>query len=283
MRAKLQTQCCKVGTCFYLKVAQVILSIPHAEKKENTKTIFSSRTTKVLSTQTIVMDYSCRDIPMRLDIHHQPLNFDIYLSQMIDVPRSSVDQQPYNFQLELQALEFVDQIIQRTQKEHETFKHQESDAAIQPNSSLEVSNCDQGTSKQSDNNNQCIILDHPPPIAQSAPLLPPSCPVETLLTPIKSSVTLTTNSCNTSDLQSSSEGSRVNQINLRDFEDTNYSPFDHLELQTIDELKELNLVFQASYANQTNDINITNNNNTNHLQPTLNTNQSTQNRPNATM
>jgi len=48
------------------------------------------------------MDDSCRDIPRRLDIKNQPLEFDINLSQVMEVPRTpTLEVPPYNFKLEM--------------------------------------------------------------------------------------------------------------------------------------------------------------------------------------
>lgn len=173
------------------------------------------------------MDYSCRDIPMRLDIRHQPLNFDIYLSQDIDLPRTSLDEPPYNFQLEVEALERVDMMLVRTRQEHESnegphiLKEQIPSTSNDDSSNL--------------SNIQQIPHQDPPP---------PSCPTEALLTPIKSTYALISPA-----EKPATNGSTLNRINPQDFEDMHYNPFDHLELQTIDELRELDLVFQASYAN----------------------------------
>lgn len=175
------------------------------------------------------MDYSCRDIPMRLDVKHQPLNFDIYLSQVIDLPRTSLDEEPYNFQLELDALQKVDQILKRTQKE---------DAVVNPTDErettvVEATNSELMGSKPSPD--QLLSFNEPPP---------PSCPTETPLTPIKSTH-IPSQTGNTE-----TEPPASSLINPRDFEEMHFDPFDHLALQTIDERRELSLVFQASYANR---------------------------------
>jgi hypothetical protein len=166
----------------------------------------------------VVMDQSCQDIPMRLDIKHQPLNFDIYLEQEIDIPKTSIDEKPYDFQLELDALNRVDQIIGRT---------------LNTGTKCAVITSD----RQND------------PLTQAAIVPSPSCPMEVPLTPMKYSIGPITTNCN-SNQESNSNRSTVNQINPHEFEEIHYNPFDHLELQTIDELKELDLVFQASYANR---------------------------------
>lgn len=152
---------------------------------------------------------------MRLDIKYQPLNFDIYLSQEIDVPRTSLEEKPYDFQREVDALKTVDTLLERIHN---------------------------GTQKKK------VFELKEPFTSTSVPLTPstisaPSCPTETLLTPIKSSPTEIHSTPSTQ-----SNGQTANQVNPRDFEDIHYNPFDHLELQTIDELRELDLVFQASYA-----------------------------------
>lgn len=233
------------------------------------------------------MDQSCRDIPMRLDVKHQPLNFDIYLSQVIDVPKTSIDDPPYNFQLELEALEIVDRIIERTTQE----QRKQTDCE-EPQTIRDLMDHDQiltpTTVTQNGQCNSQIAIDSsltPTPssfqfpafnnqirptasaantsnntIATKPPLLPPSCPIETPLTPVKCFIepNSTTNSANSntssnaniSNQENNSDKQTVNQINPKDFEEIHYNPFDHLELQTIDELRELDLVFQASYANQ---------------------------------
>lgn len=159
------------------------------------------------------MDYNCRDIPMRLDIRYQPLDFEIYLSQAIEVPRTSLQEPPYDFHLESEALQIVDQILERTQVENGTISTINSEDTL--------------TNKT---------------VPKEIGTLPhPSCPTEIPLTPIKSSIS-----------PQSSENDNpqpTNLINLRDFEDTHYNPFDHLELQTIDERRELDLVFQATATN----------------------------------
>lgn len=277
----------------------------------------------------IAMDQSCRDIPMRLDINHQPLNFDIYLSQVIDIPRTpSLEVPSYDFSLEKRALEYVDQIIARIQ-----LDEQKSQAALASDNQEDqlksnvVTSCDlsdlidQGNppfyddtvttpiaasniaidsykrlteqsvdQKQDESSGQASQHQNIKSLRDGSKntlqLAPPTCPVETPLTPIrcfsetnepttanstisssvsaKSSTTTncdlsklaTTNHCNpnTDSSQATKDNSRketsVNQVNPRDFEDIHNDPFDNLELQTIDELRELNLVFQASFANQ---------------------------------
>lgn len=233
---------------------------------------------------------------MRLDINHQPLNFDIYMEQVIEIPKTSIDEPPYDFSLELEALKRVDQIIDRTLNETKraVINHsdqEQDDHHMSPGQSpllrfttsttlapdttpATVTQLQEQCNSQSissgtthpDSNNFKIV-----PTTQAAMAPPPSCPMEVPLTPIKcfiepmsttdstlSSTTMAqapptqTNmatNCN-SKQESNSDRSTVNQINPRDFEEMHYNPFDHLELQTIDELKELDLVFQASYANR---------------------------------
>lgn len=196
------------------------------------------------------MDYSCRDIPMKLDIKYQPLNFEIYLSQIIDIPRTSVEQEPYNFQLEIDALKRVDQIIERTQKQEQERLPELDENIIthEPLNPIPSTNSSDPITNNNINNNQETLGNTSNHIVNA--LTPsPSCPTETPLTPMKSNLT----SSNINDnLKTSKEDEvgKTNKVNPRDFEDMHYNPFDHLELQTIDELRELDLVFQASYANQ---------------------------------
>lgn len=233
----------------------------------------------------VVMDQGCQDIPMRLDIQHQPLNFDIYLEQVIDIPKTSIDQPPYDFHLEHEALKRVDEIIERTLSgtklavsdcdphdnpltgpDHSpllkfttntpaTVTQLGEQYNSQPETSRRVSHTNADTSRV------------PKTLAAITP--PPSCPMEVPLTPIKCFIEPTTSSCpiTTTESQSAiaasvrdsncnsnqeinSGGATMNQINPLEFEEMHYNPFDHLELQTIDERKELDLVFQASYANR---------------------------------
>ena len=192
---------------------------------------------------------------MRLDIRHQPLNFDIYLSQVIDVPRTSIDEPAYNFKLELEALEKVDEIIQRTQSINP--EGNTPIGLVQDNDIQDIieQNTNITTTSTSERTEKCNI--HHSELASrfttqsnnTATLLTPSCPIEVPLTPIKCTVDSTTSGISS---QQNDDRPTVNQINPRDFEEMGYNPFDHLELQTIDELRELDLVFQASYANQAN-------------------------------
>lgn len=260
---------------------------------------------------------------MRLDIKYQPLDFEVYLSQVIDIPRvSSLEQPPYTFQLEKEALEKVDQILERTKREAQELEdriksrgQQEQVAAAfgtiaQSTIDNAINRIDIETSDTIDTTQALKqatnyeTLDDPPPSQQQIPLGPPphlqqmptvalppttditiplvptnsttktpllpvpSCPTETPLTPIKSDLA-TNDTTNNTDLQQNQQQQQsqetvgtnnLNRVNPIDFEEINYNPFDHLELQTIDELRELNLVFQASYANQANI-------NSNQLQP----------------
>jgi hypothetical protein len=238
------------------------------------------------------MDQSCQDIPMRLDIKHQPLNFDIYLEQVIDIPKTSINEPPYDFRLEVEALRRVDRIIERTL---EGTKHavinadQQDDLLTCPDQSpllrfttTTTSTTTPATVTQINEqcNSQSLPLEpstnnsadtfHKVPAPQAAIAPPPSCPMEVPLTPIKCfmepytipegtlsrttmvapSATNKVTNCNSNQETSNSDRSTVNQINPQDFEEMHYNPFDHLELQTIDERKELDLVFQASYANR---------------------------------
>lgn len=195
------------------------------------------------------MDYSCRDIPMILDIRYQPLNFDIYFSQVIEVPRTSLQEQPYDFKSENEALEKVDQIIERTQRENEDFKSildAESKSQIPSEPTSDSSNI-----SDTDAINQNLV--------NTVLVAPPSCPTETPLTPIKSTVIPTSSSGSLTTATNSQEEQQkqpeVPLFNPRDFEDIHYKfdPFDHAELQTIDERRELDMIFQAaSFANQSN-------------------------------
>lgn len=182
------------------------------------------------------MDYNCTDIPMRLDIRHQPLNFDIYLSQVIEIPRTCLEDPPYDFRIESEALQIVDRILERTQSANETLRPVET---VNENPVINSNNeCSENTTTSRTAPTEFATV--PPP---------PSCPTEVPLTPIKSSVTSISS---VNDNTQPASGTSGNLINLGDFEDTHYNPFDHLELETIDELRELDLVFQASYANQAN-------------------------------
>lgn len=167
---------------------------------------------------------------MRLDVKHQPLNFDIYLSQNIDIPKTSLDEEPYNFQLELDALQKVDHILKRLQQVTPTVTEtEEQEAPVIKETKLEP---------QVDRSSPGQLMSFTEVIP------PPSCPIEAPLTPIKSTY-VPSNPSNTEP-----EPPAGSLVNPKDFEEIHYNPFDHLELQTIDELRELDLVFQASYANQ---------------------------------
>lgn len=171
------------------------------------------------------MDYNCRDIPMKLDVKHQPLNFDIYLDNRIEIPRTSIDEKPYDFKLELHALQMVDQILQRSQHKKDT--------------NLE--------DKIEQHSNISQLSPSPSPPSSSSNKFPvPSCPTEGPLTPVKSDLLSENGRINTSEQKENP----ANRINPKDFEDIHYNPFDHLELQTIDERRELDLVFRASYTKQ---------------------------------
>lgn len=223
---------------------------------------------------------------MRLDINHQPLNFDIYLSQVIDLPKTSLDEAPYDFQLEQEALRMVDNILERTTSNLENAisdEHRNLQNLLDKNPMLIPTtvnqNYEQQCNSQTTNNSSSptstqplhlsvsrnqigtstatTTIDTTTPSSSIAPVFlpPPSCPIETPLTPIKCFIESTSNSTaatnsNKSNQETSSSEHTVNQINPKDFEEMHYNPFDHLELQTIDELRELDLVFQASYANQ---------------------------------
>lgn len=152
---------------------------------------------------------------------------------MIEVPRTSLQEPPYDFRLESEALQIVDRILERTQADNK-----------RPQDQLREGSAIDTTIEHSDD----TATDTTVP-KEIGTLPPPSCPTEIPLTPIKSSF-CPLNSDNDNPQQTNSTPG--NLINLGDFEDTHYNPFDHLELQTIDELRELDLVFQASYANQAN-------------------------------
>lgn len=225
---------------------------------------------------------------MRLDIRYQPLDFEIYLSQVIDIPRTSIEEPPYNFQLELEALDRVDQIIERTKPKDIVAPPEQVDLTQESSSLLEQEtnsniNSTEPTittiANEKCNSQQQIAKESSPTSSQLAPAGPntngssssafpfsnkaiihsQSCPIETPLTPIKCTVesNKTTNNSNENNENSNRPADRqpVNQINVRDFEDSHYNPFDHLELQTIDERRELELVFQPSYADQANNKN----------------------------
>lgn len=193
------------------------------------------------------MDYNCRDIPMKLDIKFQPLDFDIYLSQVIDVPITSLEQEPYNFQLEIEALKRVDYILERTQKEEQDRLTKLNESIIKPEPLNNIPSPNSSDLNININNNHQTLENNSNHIVNS--LTPsPSCPTETPLTPMKTNIT-SGNSNDKLETSKEEEKSKMNKVNPRDFEDMHYNPFDHLELQTIDELRELDLVFQASYAN----------------------------------
>lgn len=188
---------------------------------------------------------------MRLSIKYQPLNFDIYLSQVIDIPRTSIEEPPYNFQLELGAIERVEQIIKRTkvneiaktdEQQHDLLEQRQTSTSTTQNEK-----CNSHKSESSSGQNAAIAF----PFNNTAIIPSPSCPIETPLTPIKCTVDSTTNNTdNKTNSNQQLDRPQVNQVNPKEFEEIHYNPFDHLELQTIDELRELDLVFQASYANQ---------------------------------
>lgn len=203
------------------------------------------------------MDYSCRDIPMRLDIRYQPLNFDIYLSQVINIPYTSLNEEPYNFQLENNALEIVNNILERTQKEQELSNKKVKTDIIEPIEPLQPIE-PSSSSVQLEEPSNHLKFNQQAMIPTNVSRITPTCPTDdTPLTPIRtSSLSIPMiPQCNTiiEQQKSSIQSENINQINPEDFEDIHYNPFDQIELQTIDELKELDLVFQASYANnQTN-------------------------------
>lgn len=185
------------------------------------------------------MDYSCRDIPMRLDINHQPLNFDIYLSQVIEIPKTSLDEPPYNFQVEIDALDRVENIIERNQQRS---KAELSDQPVDPTIQSKQQNCEQSQSLS-------IIDEHLERrniVDRVEGAIPPTCPIETPLTPIKGTLIPDKPCCTNS--ENVLDRPVLHQVNPKEFEDTHYNPFDHIELQTIDERRELDLVFRASYA-----------------------------------
>lgn len=186
---------------------------------------------------------------MRLDIRYQPLNFDIYLSQVIEVPRTSLQEQPYDFHSENEALERVDQIIERTQRENKDL-----------NSILDTDSKSQIPSEPTSDFNNISDTDAiNQNLVNTVLVAPPSCPTETPLTPIKSTVIPSSSSSDGSSATGTNsqhqKQSEAPLFNPRDFEDIHYKfdPFDHAELQTIDERRELDMIFQAaSFANQSN-------------------------------
>lgn len=299
------------------------------------------------------MDYSCQDIPMWLGINHQPLNFDIYLSQVIDVPRTqSLEVPPYDFKLELEALERVDRLIERGRLDEEQkqavrnkrnseqqiinnrnlqelleqdnppYYNNTISVPVTVGSTIHLTSATDNSQMQEEEEtiqkqqqqessvlNPTVVgfpiysLEAGSSSTNTASLPPPTCPTEIVSTQSKcyfeqpssstmhdnlspaadsndinkmtaTEATLTTattasttncdsakssdrqiGTCGTKSSQSSDNSSnkqepKVNYINPREFEELHYDPFDHLELQTIDELRELNLVFQASFANQ---------------------------------
>lgn len=224
---------------------------------------------------------------MKLDVKHQPLNFDIYINHNVIIPRTSLEDEPYTFHTELDAIEQVNRILQRTVSEG---NH------VNKNSQSVPQDLDSDVNNKNLNVNGAFVLPEtlslsmdtidkqvqPPPVpphrtdicssiyTQPPPPIPlhtnsismtmPSCPTEIPLMPIKMTTTNIT-VCNRSDqnsIQDSLNKSEnvgnqqstiaVNHVNPRDFEDTHYNPFDHLQLQTIDERRELGLVFQALHA-----------------------------------
>lgn len=230
---------------------------------------------------------------MRLDVKYQPLNFDIYLSQVIDVPKTSLDEAPYDFTQEQKALRIVDSMLGRATAELEDAanggRHNpkdllDEDPMLMPTTINQGS--DQQCNSQSTSNSSSTLTSKQPlqpqalqdqirPVStlsttstitnsigtnafpsSSIFLPPPSCPIETPLTPIKCLIEPTSENSmassvgNKSNQETGSREQTVNQINPLEFEEMHYNPFDHLELQTIDERRELDLVFQASYADQ---------------------------------
>lgn len=198
------------------------------------------------------MDYWCQDIPMRLDVRFQPLNFDIYLREVIEVPRTSLDQN-YDFSCERQALDKVDQIIKRIyDEEHknvaiempalnelkpETLTNSATQPSIKGEDTLEQ------LQPQSLPNLNNMHLQTIPSFTLGSALSTASCPTETPLTP-----TTLTHFSSTNHLKQ--QKNETNRVNPREFEDNDYNPFDQVELQTIDDMRELDLVFKASYANK---------------------------------
>lgn len=157
---------------------------------------------------------------MRLDIRYQPLDFDVYLSQRIDFPQS-VDSFRYDFSGEEEALNNVNIILETVNKERaqlESSKTQQDEEipAITPTTAI--------LNHQS--SLPAIINPEPFYIAPQ----PTPQPAESAIDPKSTNII-------------------TNLVNPCDFEDSSFNPFDHVELQTIDELRELDLVFQASYAN----------------------------------
>lgn len=177
------------------------------------------------------MDYSCRDIPMKLDINHQPLDFNIYLEQIIDIPKTSLDEPPYSFQAENDAIKKVESIITRVQEKSQKVLDAEYQRKSVENSSR-YEDQDQVTKNNT--------------IERLEGAIPPTCPIETPLTPMKGTL-IPVKPC-ADNSERASDRPILNQVNLREFEDLHYNPFDHIELQTIDERRELDLVFRASYA-----------------------------------
>lgn len=196
------------------------------------------------------MDHLCRDIPMKLDIRRQPLDFSIYLHQVIEVPQTSAGEPAYNFQCEIKALETVNQIIEnniKRQQEQQTASSeptQQSDPVADPND----------LSPLASQSSRLPNTEQPPfhiPLTSLEPIRRQQTQ-EAPLTPIKSD--FLDNKSRPADPSNISvptqDEAPANNINPSDFEDIHYDPFDHFELQTIDERRELDLVFRASYADQ---------------------------------
>lgn len=257
------------------------------------------------------MDYNCRDIPMKLDVNHQPLNFDIYLNHRIVIPKTCIEEKPYDFQIELDALEKVNTILERTVSSGVINNSQLSPTTDTTTDQTNIGEIEgvglnhifESGSPTIDTqtdlsspppipphktlcNNQLSDSISIPPLDQAHPeisqstnsfttvTVQPTCPREMPLMPTKNPITatkttndsvdstdhlsnsnsITQEQANKSDnIHKSDQGSQVNQINPRDFEDIHYNPFDHLELQTIDERRELGLVFQALHAKSSSD------------------------------
>lgn len=65
------------------------------------------------SNQCKKMNNTYEDVPMQLDPKHQPLDFGIYLSQLVRISRATYTlyEEPYTFKLEKDALKMVEQLL----------------------------------------------------------------------------------------------------------------------------------------------------------------------------
>lgn len=183
-----------------------------------------------ISCYILEMDHYCQDIPMKLDVKHQPLNFDIYLNNRVEIPRTSIDEEPYDFRLEIDALNRVNKILDRNKRKPEIYDERQEETSELGDQHDFQQHQQQEQQPQQDLCQQSIENLTEPVATSAAPL-----------TPIKS------NLVPDSETETSRQnGTTSQQINPREFEEVHYNPFDHLELQTIDERRELDLIFKAS-------------------------------------